>query len=53
MKVPFGRANADDMKSIALEVNAVELPSLVLFHKLRPLYYKVLYSFKSLLCKHV
>ena len=40
LSIPFGRANADKMKSIAAEVGAIELPALVLFHKLRPILYK-------------
>ena len=40
LKIPFGRANVDQMKSIATEVGAVDLPALVLFYKMRPILYK-------------
>ena len=42
--VPFARADADSMKSIALEHSATELPALVLFHKNRPLPYRGVHS---------
>jgi thiol-disulfide isomerase/thioredoxin len=44
LSLPFGRADADKMKSIAAEVGATELPALVLFHKMRPILYKGVHS---------
>ncbi len=44
LKVPFARANADAMKSLALEFSATELPALVLFVKQRPVLYKGVHS---------
>jgi thiol-disulfide isomerase/thioredoxin len=40
MKIPFARADADKMKSIALEHEASDVPSLVFFQKNRPLPYR-------------
>ena len=34
MKIPFARGNVDKMKDIALEANAMDLPSIVMFRKL-------------------
>lgn len=48
MKVPFGRANADELKSIALENGATELPSLILFNKQRPLLFKGVHQSESI-----
>lgn len=39
LKIPFARANVDEMKSIALEHSATEVPSLVFFQKHRPYHY--------------
>lgn len=40
MKIPFARANVDDMKSIAQEHEVTEVPALILFQKNRPLPYR-------------
>ena len=40
LKVPFARANADEMKAMASEFGANELPSLILFDKMKPMLYK-------------
>jgi len=40
VKIPFARANIDDMKSIAIEYNAQDVPSLVFFKKKRGYLYK-------------
>ena len=48
LKVPFARANADNMKSIALEVGAGELPAIVVFMKLRPLLYKGVHTAEAI-----
>ena len=44
LKVPFARADAAKMKSIAAEVGATDLPALVLFQKQRPLLYRGVHS---------
>lgn len=44
MKIPFARANADNLKSIALEHGASDVPSLVFFQKQRPILYKGVHS---------
>jgi thioredoxin-like negative regulator of GroEL len=49
MKIPFGRVNADDLKNIALENGATELPSLVLFNKQRPLLFKGVHQVENIL----
>lgn len=38
--VPFGRADVDKMKTIAIESEATDLPALVLFNKRKPYLYK-------------
>jgi len=47
LKIPFGRVNADDLKSIALEHGAADVPSLVFFNKQRPLLYKGVHSVEA------
>jgi thiol-disulfide isomerase/thioredoxin len=49
LKIPFARADADKMKSIAAEVGATELPTLVLFQKLRPIVYRGAHSVESVM----
>lgn len=44
MKIPFARADVDKLKSFAAEFGALELPNLVLVHKMRPLLYKGVHS---------
>mmetsp|Transcript_36873 Transcript_36873/g.73380 ORF Transcript_36873/g.73380 Transcript_36873/m.73380 type:complete len:717 (+) Transcript_36873:43-2193(+) len=44
LSIPFARADANKMKSIAAEVGATDLPALVLFHKLRPILFKGAHS---------
>lgn len=42
--IPFARANADQMKSITLELGAQSLPSLVYVNKLKPTLYRGVHS---------
>jgi thioredoxin-like negative regulator of GroEL len=49
LSIPFGRADADKMKSIAAEVGATELPALVFFQKLRPILYKGVHSAEAIM----
>jgi thiol-disulfide isomerase/thioredoxin len=44
MKIPFGRVNADEVKSITMEFGAQSLPSLVFLHKMKPTLYKGVHS---------
>lgn len=46
-KIPFARANADEMKSITLELGASALPSLVYVNKLKPTLYKGVHSMEA------
>lgn len=49
LQIPFARADAVKLKSIAAEVGAVELPALVLFQKQRPLVYRGAHTAESVL----
>lgn len=49
MKIPFVRADTDKLKSYAIEYGVSELPSLVLFSKLRPLPYRGVHTTESVL----
>lgn len=44
MNVPFGRANADNLKTIAREAGAMDLPALVLYHKMKPFAFRGAHS---------
>jgi len=48
LKVPFARANADDMKSLAAEHGASQLPALVLFRKQRPILYQGVHTAEAI-----
>ena len=49
LSIPFGRADADKMKSIVAEVGATDLPALVLFQKMRPILYKGAHSAEAVM----
>lgn len=49
LNIPFGRADADKMKSIVAEVGATDLPALVLFQKMRPILYKGAHSAEAVM----
>lgn len=49
VSIPFARANADEMKSIALEHEANEVPSLIYFHKQRPWHYRGSHDAKAVI----
>jgi thiol-disulfide isomerase/thioredoxin len=49
LKIPFARANADEMKSLASEFGANELPALVFFHKMRPTLYRGYHTAQAVL----
>lgn len=49
MKIPFARANADEMKSIAVELGATDLPALVFMNKMRPSVYRGVHSADSVI----
>lgn len=49
LSIPFGRADADKMKSIVAEVGAIDLPALVLFQKMRPILYKGVHSSEAVM----
>eukprot|EP01032_Pedospumella_encystans_P022442 gene22442-25423_t len=49
LNIPFGRADADKMKSIVAEVGATDLPALVLFQKMRPILYKGAHSTEAVM----
>lgn len=44
MQIPFARANADEMKSIAVELGATDLPAIVFLNKMRPTVYRGVHS---------
>lgn len=47
MKIPFARANADDLKSITAEFGAQAVPSLVFVQKNKPTLYKGVHSVEA------
>eukprot|EP01038_Epipyxis_sp_PR26KG_P007679 gene7679-10449_t len=49
LKIPFGRADADSVKSLAIEFGATDLPSLVLFNKNRPYVYKGVHTEEAII----
>ncbi|RYH09855.1 hypothetical protein EON65_39880 [archaeon] len=48
-KIPFARADAEKLKSFAAEFGALELPSLVLTIKMRPVLYKGVHSIDAIM----